>query len=324
MNNLFNLSFTIGVFPNITKIAKIVRLYKKDNKLECNNYRSISLLLNIRKRIEKLLRKRLYSFLDQTKHFFGSQVGFRPHHSTNHAPIIITKQIRSAHDKNNFTCGVFLYFQKAFDTVNHGIIQSKLSYYGVIGIAHDLFKSYLTNRIQHTIINEKISSVLSITHGVPQGSVLGPLLFLIYINDLNHVVNLSTVYHFADDTNLLYSNSVLKSINKCIIHNLRLIGYWLRANRIFLNVNKTEIVLFRPKKKIICKNMHFRINGLNVTPTTHTRYLGILMDQHLSWEKQIHTCGATFQRNKNYDTKQNNKFRKLSFGITSHKPISGF
>ena len=284
MNNLFNLSFTIGVFPNITKIAKIVRLYKKDNKLECKNYRPISLLSNIGKLIEKLLRKRLYSFLDQSKHFFGSQVGFRPHHSTNHALIIITKHIRSALDKNNFTCGVFLYFQKAFDTVNHGILLSKLSYYGVRGIAHDLFKSYLTNRKQHTIINGVSSSVLSITHGVPQGSVLGPLLFLIYINDLNHVVTLSTMYHFADDTNLLYSNSLLKSINKCIIHDLRLIGHWLRPNRISLNVNKTEIVLFRPKKKIICKNVNFRINGQKVTPTTQTRYLGILTDQHLPWD----------------------------------------
>ena len=287
LNNLINLSFTTGVFPNIAKFAKIVPLYKKQNKLECNNYRPISLLSNIGKLIEKLLHKRLYSFLDQSKCLFGSQFGFRPHHSTNHALISITEHIRSALDKNNFTCGVFLDFQKVFDTVNHCILLSKLSYYGVRGIAHDLFKSYLTNRKQHTIINEMISSVLSITHGVPQGSVLGSLLFLIYINDLNHVVKLSTVHHFADDTNLIYSNSLLKSINKCIIHDLRLIGHWLRANRISLNVNKTEIVLFRPKKKIICKNMHFCINDQKVTLTTHTRYLGILTDQHLSWDQHL-------------------------------------
>ena len=126
-----------------------------------------------------------------------------------------------------------------------------------------------------------------ITHGVPQWSVLGPLLFLIYINHLNHVVKHSTVHHFADDTSLLYSNSSLKSINKCINHDLRLIVHWLRANRISLNVNKTEIVLFRPKNKIICKNMNFRISGQKITPTTHTRYLGILMDQHLSWDQHL-------------------------------------
>ena len=155
----------------------------------------------MRKLIEKLLHKRLHSFLDQSKCFFGSQFGFRPHHSANHAQISITEHIRSALDKNNFTCGVFLDFQKASDTVNHGILLSKLSYYGVRGIANDLFKSFLTNRKQHTIINGVSSSVLSITHGVPQGSVLGPLLFLICISDLNHVVKHSTVHHFADDTN---------------------------------------------------------------------------------------------------------------------------
>ena len=155
--------------------------------------------------------------------FFDSQFSFRPHHSTNHALITITEHIRSALDKNNFTCGVFLDFQKAFDTVNHGMLLSKLSYYSVRGIAHDLFKSYLTNRKQHIITNGVSSSVLSITHGVPQGSVLGPLLFLIYISDLSHVVKHSTVHQFADDTNLLYSSSLLKSINKCINHDLKLI-----------------------------------------------------------------------------------------------------
>ena len=138
MNNVINLSFTSDVFPNIAKIAKIVSLYKKDHKLECNNYQPISLLSNIGKLIEKLLHKRLYFFLNQSKCFFDSQFGFRPHHSTNHALITINEHIRSALDKNNFTCGVFLDFQKVLDTVNHGILLSKLSYYGVRGIAHDL------------------------------------------------------------------------------------------------------------------------------------------------------------------------------------------
>ena len=133
------------------------------------------------------------------------------------------------------------------------------------------------------------SSILSITHGVPQGSVLGPLLFLIYFNDLNHMVKHSIVHHFVDDTNLLYSSSSLKSksINKCINHDLKLIVHWLRANRISLNVNKTEIILFCRKNNTISKNMNFRISGQKVIPTTHTKYLGILMDQHLSWDQHL-------------------------------------
>ena len=126
MNNLINLPFTRGVFPNIAKIAKIVPLYKKENKLECNNYRPISLLSNIGKLIEKLLHKRLYSFLDPSKCLFDSKFGCRPH-STNHPLITITKHIRSALDKNKFAYGVFLDFLKVFDTVNYGILLSKLS-----------------------------------------------------------------------------------------------------------------------------------------------------------------------------------------------------
>ena len=127
------------------------------------------------------------------------------------------------------------------------------------------------------------SSVLSIT----QGSVLGPLLFLIYINDLNHVVKHSTVHHSADDTNLLYSSPSLKSINKCINHDLTLIVHWLRTNRISLNVNKTGIILFWRKNNTISKNINFCISGQKIIPATHTRYLGILMDQHLSWDQHL-------------------------------------
>ena len=133
LNNLINLSFTTSIFPNIAKIATIAPLYKNDTKLECNNYQPISLLSNIGKLIEELLHKRLYFFLNQSKCLFDAQFGFRPHHSTNHTLITIIEHIRSALDKNNFTCGVFLDFQKVFDTVNHDILLSKLSYYGVRG-----------------------------------------------------------------------------------------------------------------------------------------------------------------------------------------------
>ena len=129
------------------------------------------------------------------------------------------------------------------------MVLSKLSYYGVRGISHDLFKSHPTNRKQHIIINGMSSFHQPIKHGVPQWSVLGPLLFLIYINHLNHVVKHSTVRHFADGTNLIYSISSLKSIIKYINHGLKLIVHWLRENRISLNVNKTKIILFRPKKE---------------------------------------------------------------------------
>ena len=126
-----------------------------------------------------------------------------------------------------------------------------------------------------------------LAHDVPQGSVLGPLLFLIYINDFHKVIKHSKVHHFADDTNLLYSNKSLKKINKHINHDLKLTVQWLRANRISLNVAKTEIIIFQPKNKKIEKVMNFRLSGQKITPTTHTRYLGVILDQHLLWEQHL-------------------------------------
>ena len=136
--------------------------------------------------------------------------GFRPLHSTKHALIAITEQIKTYLDKNSFTCGVFLDFQKVFNTVNHKILLSKLNYYGIRGIPHKLFHSFGNNRKQYTSINDINSSVLTLTHGVPQGSVLGPL-FRSIINDLNHVIKRLSMDHSADDTNLLYLNSSLKT-----------------------------------------------------------------------------------------------------------------
>ena len=145
-------------------------------------------------------------FILCTKQLF-IQLGFRHKHSTTHTLIKICDQIQKAIDKGQLACGVFIDLQKAFDTVNHKILLSKLSYYGVRGNALDWFKSYLTMRTQHVTISGSTSENANIIHGVSQGSVLGPLLFLIYINDLHKAITRSTVHHFADDTNLLYSQT---------------------------------------------------------------------------------------------------------------------
>ena len=160
----------------------------------------------------KVIHSRMNKFLENHKCFYKNQFGFRKKHSTNHALITITEKIRNVLENNQYACGVLLYFQKAFDTVNHRILLSKLEYYGIRGIPHDLIKSYLTNR-KHTHIHGVDSNTLTSTHCILQGSVLGPLLFLIYINDMSRVFQSSEMYHFAGDTNLLYSSNSMKKIN---------------------------------------------------------------------------------------------------------------
>ena len=157
-----------GNFLDILKTAKVIPTFKKGDPLNCNNYRPISLLSNIGK-LEKLMYKRVYIFLEQNNCLYTHQFGFRKKHSTNHALIQITHKIRNALDENKYICGVFLDFQKAFDTVNHKILFSKLNYYGIRGIALSLLESYLTNRKQFVHVNDTDSDLLTNTYGVPQG-----------------------------------------------------------------------------------------------------------------------------------------------------------
>ena len=180
-------------------------------------------------------------------------------------------------------CGVFINLQKVFDTVDHKILLSKINHYGIKGIPYEWFKSYLTNRQQFTTVNNKQSELSSIEFGIPQGSILGPLLFLIYINDLSKAIIFSSVHHFADDTNILYVSSSLKNVNKKLNHALSNLVQWLRANKILLNVSKTEIVIFKSHSKQITKHLNFCLNGQKIIPKNHTKYLGIITDKHLTF-----------------------------------------
>ena len=177
-----------GVFPCVLKTAKVVPVFKKDSKLDYSNYLPISLLSNIEKILEKLMYKRLYTFLNNNNIIYNLQFGFRQQYSTSHALINITEIIRKALDDGNIGCGVFVDLQKAFDTVDHQILLAKLSHYGIRGVSNDWFKSYLSNCSQYVSINGYNSALATINCGVPQGYVLGPLLFLLYTNNLNQAV----------------------------------------------------------------------------------------------------------------------------------------
>ena len=276
-----------GVFPSVFKTAKVVPIFKKDSKLDYSNYRPISMLSNIEKILEKLMYKRLYTFLNNNNIIYNLQFGFRKQYSTSHALINITENVRKTLDDRNIGSGVLVDFQKAFDTVDHQTLLAKLNHYGIHGVSNDWFKSYLSNCNQYVSINGFDSGLTSINCGVPQGSVLGPLLFLLYINDLNQAIKFCKVHHFADDTNLLYLSNSIKKLNKLVNTDLKHLVNWLNANKTSLNIKKTEMVIFKSNQKKFEGDLKIKLCGKRLYPTESVKYLGVKMDTNLSWQYHV-------------------------------------
>ena len=253
------------------------------------------MLSNVNKILEKLVHIRVYKFLEKFHCLYSLQFGFRKKHSTNHALIDITETIRHALDNNKLVCGVFVDLQKAFDTVNHDILISKLDHYGIRGTANNWFSSYLKNRSQYVSVLGFDSETKPISHGVPQGSVLGPLLFIIYINDLHLAIKHSKVYHFADDTNFLNISDSPKRMQKLINADLKILYNWLLANKISLNCDKTEIIFFhKPGEKI--PDLKIKMNGHRIFPSKYIKYLGVLLDDTLQGKFHCNTLAKKLKR----------------------------
>ena len=287
LKHIINLSFSEGCFPQLLKLAEVCPIFKKKDKNRCENYRPISLLSNLSKIFERAMHTRIYEFLESHSIFSDLQFGFRKKHSTNHALLNIIENIKEKLDQNIFSCGVFIDLEKAFDTVNHKILVEKLEFYGIRGLCNQWFVSYLSNRKQQVRLDGTKSSYLDITCGVPQGSILGPLLFLIYINDMKNSVKNSVVHHFADDTNLLCSDANEKILKKKMNEDLKLIFTWLCSNRLSLNVDKTEFIVFRPPRKVFENRFTLSLNRITLYESTKIKYLGLILDKALSWKHHI-------------------------------------
>ena len=244
---IINQMLNTGYFPDNLKIAKVIPIFRKDDPSLCNNYRPISLLPAISKIFEKVIFKQLYDYFTDNNLFYQHQYGFRSGHSTEMAVLETIDRISAEMDNYKTPLNIYLDLSKAFDTINHSILLEKLNYYGVSGMANILIKSYLTSRKQYVNFQEAKSALLEITTGIPQGSILGPLLFIIYIyiyiNDISSVSSLFVPITYADDTTLssnlntfLYANN--ETPENEIDKELDKISNWLKLNKLSLNIKK--------------------------------------------------------------------------------------
>lgn len=286
LSNLFNKCILEGIFPSMLKIAKITPLYKGGCTNKATNYRPISILSPFSKIFEKLIYRRLIKYFETYNIITKFQFGFRAKHSTNHVIYDVINNLQTYRDNKQFACLILLDLSKAFDTVNHGILLNKLQKYGIRGKSLKLIESYLTNRQQVVYIPNTFSKSQKVLCGVPQGSVLGPLLFSVYINDLPNSSEFETRL-FADDTALFLSDKDLKSLNKKVNTELIKIEQWLNSNKLSLNYSKTNYLLIRPKSRNPNYNFTINIKGIEIKQSHSAKYLGIIIDENLDWKPHI-------------------------------------
>ena len=246
LTHICNLSLSQGIFPEQLKIANVIPLYKSDDSMLFNNYRPVSVLCVVSKIFEMIMYNRVTTFLEI---LHGNQYGFRKKSSTHVALLTFVDKVIQAIENGEYTLGVFLDFSKAFDTVDHKILLDKLDHYGIRGCALFWFRIYLSHRFQYVTYSGSQSSQQLIKCGVPQGSILGPLLFLVYINDLCIVCKITEPVLFADDTNLFSSGSNASSLQDGVNNDLAIIAEWLKVNKLSLNIKKTNFMCFSAKNK---------------------------------------------------------------------------
>lgn len=282
-----NKCLTEGQFPESLKIAKVSPIFKSGSKMDPGNYRPISVLPILSKVYEKIIHNRLSEFLASTNFLCEKQYGFRPKSNTLIATIDLVTKIKLNFDSKKLTLGVFIDLRKAFDTVSHEILLMKLNSLGVTGSAYEMLKSYLSNRYQIVKIGEFQSEPQLITFGVPQGSILGPLLFLIYINNIHEIGLKGDISLYADDTSLFYSGSSISPIIEQAQNDLDLLNTWLKSNLLTINIAKTNYIIFAAKNKNIDQHNKLNIDGEALNRVHEEKYLGLVLDDQLTWKPHI-------------------------------------
>ena len=284
--HLFNSCMLAGVFPDELKCARVTPLFKSGNRNLMSNYRPISILPTLSKIFEKLIHVRIYQFLDDNQVLCSYQFGFRKTHSTVHAVQTAIHSVTKALDASYQCMGIFIDFSKAFDTIRHNILLEKLYHYGGRGVAHDLISSYLSNRKQFVYYDrECYSAVEDINVGVPQGSVLGPLFFILYVNDIISCAESSVEFIlFTDDTNIFIyaptSEELYCKANKV----LRQLNSYIDANYLHINLKKSKYMHFRSNRQITISKSVFYDN-FRLEQVQTIKFLGILISETLVWNE---------------------------------------
>ena len=265
LTELINKLLETSTFPTVEKIAKVTPIFKNGTKSSFDNYRPISILPVFSKLLERTVHRQLYSYLEENNVLTDRQFGFRKSRNTSQAITYITDFIRSAMDKGEYTEAIYVDLKKAFDTFNHATILSKLPVYGINDKELSWFINYLFNRQHFVEFNTTRSKYQEITCGVPQGSILGPLLFLLLMNDIEHVITSCEVLLYADDMAIFFASKNVSLIESTLTKDLQQISDWLIKNQLIikLKAGKTEAVLFGTTQKLkkICRTRHKIKNG---------------------------------------------------------------
>ena len=301
--SIFNTSISQGRFPENWKIARVSPIYKDGSTEDRSNYRPISVLPVVSRLFEKIVFDQVFNYFTENEFFYSDQSGFRLFHSVLSCLLKCTNDWYLNFDKGLFSGVTFIDLKKAFDTVDHDILIAKLRLYGVEGMELDWFISYLSNRKQCCKVNGNISKIQDIKCGVPQGSCLGPLLFLIYINDLPFALHRTKVTMYADDTSISYSSKSISDLSNAINLDLQDLSAWLQGNKLSLNVAKTQSMILGTApnlKKLDYSDSTnfplFEINEEKIESTCKIKYLGVQIDPFLNWKEQINVAIGKISR----------------------------
>ena len=294
--DIINICFEKGMFPESMKVALVLPLHKKGDRKTLSNFRPISLLPIFSKVMEKCLKSRLQQYFTEKNVFNPVQFGYQTGISTQDAIILVMEKIYANLNNKKSSLSIFVDFSKCFDSLNIGILVRKLDSYGIRGVPLALIISYLTGRKQAVIVNGVTSDFMNINIGVPQGSVLGPLLFLIYVNEIPFISDLFSTCLFADDTTLIFeSSSSFDLVNMCN-SGLDLFHEWCCSNRLSINVSKTNAMLISNIHALTDVSNVF-LNGNQINYTSSVRFLGLDIDDKLKFNFHINNIASKISRN---------------------------